>query len=69
VLSSAEFRRCAELHRAFHAAAGDALALALAGWKYDALQAIAPSGRFGRISLSLASALDELDRVAGQLTI
>jgi hypothetical protein len=60
----AEYRRCQQLHREFHRAAGDVLALALSGWKEDALQAIAPHGRFGQISASLIRALTELDRAA-----
>jgi methyl-accepting chemotaxis protein len=44
--SSAEYRRCRELHQRFHAEAAGVLQLALAGKKQDAVAAMAPGSRF-----------------------
>ena len=52
----AEVRR---LHAAFHAAASDALGLALAGMQAAALAAVAPGGRFANLSTDLIQALRE----------
>ena len=61
---TAHYRQCLELHRRFHAAAGDVLALALAGKKEEAHRAMAPGSEFARISESLASALMAWDTAA-----
>jgi len=58
---SAHYRKCLELHRQFHAAAGDVLALALAGKGDEAHRAMAPGSQFAQVSEALPSILREWD--------
>ncbi|HYL76744.1 MAG TPA: CZB domain-containing protein [Bryobacteraceae bacterium] len=48
---------CAELHRRFHVAAADALALALAGKKHEASRALAADQAFAKVSGELTRAM------------
>ncbi len=61
VKRSEQYGRCLELHRRFHAAAGDVLSLALAGDKDAASRAMAPGSEYARVSGALSSTLMEWD--------
>jgi len=60
----AKCKTCKDLHFKFHAAAGNVLALALAGKKQEALKAIATDSQFGKLSTDLTRALMEWSQTA-----
>ena len=72
--NSPGYAECQELHRRFHAAAANVLALALAGKTEEANREMDPGSEFGRLSLALIRAMtgwydalvEENRRVANQ---
>ena len=55
--ASRHWRRIRRLHAAFHAAAAEVLALALAGHRREAEAALGPGSRYARASAALVRAL------------
>ena len=59
VKKSEHFIKCKELHRRFHEATAKVLALALAGKKQEAEQAMGGTSDFGKLSATLTIAMME----------
>jgi len=55
--SSAHYKKCADLHRRFHASAAAVMSLALAGKKQEARDALEDNHDFAKISSELTRAL------------
>ena len=55
--TSAHYKKCADLHRRFHVAAAHVMALAVAGKRQDAAQALDGDEDFKKLSTELTRAL------------